>query len=764
MLRKIISVKNVGRFLNSATAGNPELSRYTFIQGANGFGKTTLCAILRSLKSGNPDYISGRRTLGLQEQPIVELLFSDQRTARFDKTTWNITYPELAIFDFMFVSENVHSGETVEIDHRRNLFNVIIGEEGVRLGKENANLAKKSRQKTGKITAIGETIKAHIPEGTTLDDFLALPDDPQIDNLIAEQKQLVEAVRQEQQIRNHPSISEIRIPDFPEGFDALLACTIDDIAQDAETLLAEHLTVHGMEENGSNWIAEGLEHATQETCPFCDQDIQGLSLIAAYRTVFSDQYKNLRRDIANMRSPIADQFGERFIGQLSTQMEQNKGRVVFWNQFCEFDVNQLVISDDVSEAIRNFRETALSLLKSKELNILESIHPDAAFNSALTKYKFAHCNVEQINEVIRTVNGLIAAQKEAIGTANAHKVEAELNRLKAIKVRHAEPVAKLCAKYVKLINKKGAIDRRKNEVRDKLDIHTMEVIRPYEQRINHYLDVFNAGFRITETNLSYPGGFATSSYRLVINNTTFKLGDGQAPLNRPSFHNTLSSGDRTTLAFAFFLAHLEGDQNLANQTVVFDDPFCSQDAFRRRQTVHEITKIGQICKQVIVLSHDSTFLKQIWDKVPASERIALTLADHRKRGNKIMCMNLPRACSGRTANDIDDLQAYLNFGNGERVDLIRKIRVVLETHFWTTYPACFLANHDKLGDIVRKIREGGSQHPAYDLYDELDQINSYTKEYHHGENVGNPTPDSIDPQELTGYVKRTFKIVNALQA
>ena len=81
--------------------------------------------------------------------------------------------------------------------------NVIIGEEGVRLGKENANLAKKSRQKTGKITAIGETIKAHIPEGTTLDDFLALPDDPQIDNLIAEQKQLVEAVRQEQQIRNH---------------------------------------------------------------------------------------------------------------------------------------------------------------------------------------------------------------------------------------------------------------------------------------------------------------------------------------------------------------------------------------------------------------------------------------------------------------------------------------------------------------------------------------------------------------------------------
>ena len=189
--------------------------------------------------------------------------------------------------------------------------------------------------------------------------------------------------------------------------------------------------------------------------------------------------------------------------------------------------------------------------------------------------------------------------------------------------------------------------------------------------------------------LATPAALATSSYRLVINNTTFKLGDGQAPLNRPSFHNTLSSGDRTTLAFAFFLAHLEEDQNLANKIVVFDDPFCSQDAFRRRQTVHEIIQIGQICKQVIVLSHDSTFLKQIWDKVPASERIALTIADHRRNGNKIMCVDLARACSGRTANDIDDLLTYLNFGKGDRVDLIRKIRVVLETHCWTTYPALF---------------------------------------------------------------------------
>ena len=57
MLRKIISIRNVGRFRNSATAGNPELARYTLIVGTNGFGKTTLCAVLRSLKTGEPAHL-----------------------------------------------------------------------------------------------------------------------------------------------------------------------------------------------------------------------------------------------------------------------------------------------------------------------------------------------------------------------------------------------------------------------------------------------------------------------------------------------------------------------------------------------------------------------------------------------------------------------------------------------------------------------------------------------------------------------------------
>ena len=308
------------------------------------------------------------------------------------------------------------------------------------------------------------------------------------------------------------------------------------------------------------------------------------------------------------------------------------------------------------------------------------------------------------------------------------------------------------------------MSRKKTKPREQLDAHTNQMIKPYEDRINHYLGAFNAKFRITETKHDYRGGTAASIYQLVINNKTVELGSPETPHELPSFKNTLSSGDRMTLALAFFLTYLECDPELAKKAVVFDDPFTSQDSFRRRQTVQEIVKMAQSCSQVIVLSHDATFLEQIWDKAPPAERIALSLDDYRTQGSKIMPLNLKNACQGRTVQEIDDLQTYLTTGEGNLIDVIRKMRGVLEAYCWMHYPAAFKADQDWLGDIVGKIRGSGEQHPARHLYSELDQINDYTSPYHHGENMSSGKSVQIDSQELTGFVKRTLEVVNALQA
>jgi wobble nucleotide-excising tRNase len=286
-------------------------------------------------------------------------------------------------------------------------------------------------------------------------------------------------------------------------------------------------------------------------------------------------------------------------------------------------------------------------------------------------------------------------------------------------------VAALCDAHVALVGAKDLIDKQKDAARAALDTHTKTVVRPYQNRINSHLTNFNAGFSITETKHGYPGGVATSSYQLLINNTPVDVGDGKTPVDQPSFKNILSAGDNTTLALSFFLAHLEIDPTAADTIVVFDDPFNSQDSFRRRQTVHEIVKVAAKCRQIIVLSHDATFLKQLWDKAPPSERVCVGISDHRSLGSKISEISLERATQGRTATDIDDLQTYVTNGAGALIDVVRKMRVVLETYCRTTYPASFQPN-EWLGDMVGKIRTGGASHPATALYSELDQINGYS--------------------------------------
>jgi wobble nucleotide-excising tRNase len=763
MIKKLVAIRNVGRFRSSAAAGNPELARYTLIVGANGYGKTTLCAVLRSLKAGDPAPVAGRRTLGVDQPSTMELLLAGG-AVRFDGEAWSAAYPHLAIFDGEFVAENVHSGEVVEIDQRRNLYRIIIGEQGVQLAAEDTRLATESRALTGAVTNAARAIAPHLASSISLEQFIALPVDPHIAAKIDEQERSMEALREALTIRERPALRVFELPLLPHGFTNLLARTIDDIARDAEQLLTEHRAAHGMTQAGTAWLAQGLSYADADTCPFCGQEARDLQLVAAYRTIFGAQYRALQDEIGAMRARITEQFGEGAIGRLAVIAEQNNAAMEFWRRYCDLEAGPLGIPDDTVAVIRQLGVCALDLLARKAATSLETIGADEPLTNAFNEYQAVQVRMRAVVAAIEVANERIANKKRETAGADWRVADAELRRRRAIQVRHSAEVSALCSDHARVTAEKQKIDALRVDVRARLDQHTADVIRPYEQRINGYLDTFNAGFRIAQIRHSYPGGAAASIYQLVINDIAVDIGDARTPAVRPSFKNTLSAGDRSTLALAFFLAHLEADPNLAQKTVVFDDPFSSQDAFRRRQSVHEIARIARRCAQVIVLSHDATFLKQVWDKAPADERVALAIADHRAQGSKIMPVDLEAACQGRTATDMDDLQTYLSSGAGRPLDLIRKMRVVLETHCWTTYPACFVAGNDWLGEIVRKIREGGDAHPARDLYDRLDRINDYVRQYYHGEDMADVVPDQIDPVELTGYVKQTLRLVNALQA
>ena len=134
MIKKIVSLRGVGRFEGFKATGDVTFGKYTLIFAENGVGKTTLCDVIRSLQTGDPDYIMGRRTLGSAVEPEATVLLNDGSTARFSGGRWSKTPAGgCTIFDQVYVRDNVHAGEVVDIEHKRALFSLVVGERGVTL-------------------------------------------------------------------------------------------------------------------------------------------------------------------------------------------------------------------------------------------------------------------------------------------------------------------------------------------------------------------------------------------------------------------------------------------------------------------------------------------------------------------------------------------------------------------------------------------------------------------------------------------------------
>jgi wobble nucleotide-excising tRNase len=266
MLKKFISVRRVGRFINSAYTGVPANLKTTLVLGGNGFGKTTLCSILRSLSTNDPAFVIGRSRLGEADPPDIELLL-DSGTTTFRNGAWSVSVPEVLVFDGTFIAENVHAGDVVDLEQRRNLYRVIVGKEGVGLAIEEERLAGESRTKGSEIKTAEKAIQSHVPTGMKLEEFIKLPADPDIDSKITAQTQTIEAVRSVDTLRTRAALAPIRLPELPANLEALLGQTLEGVAADAQKLIADHITHQDMTENGEAWLQEGTEHAENGDCP-----------------------------------------------------------------------------------------------------------------------------------------------------------------------------------------------------------------------------------------------------------------------------------------------------------------------------------------------------------------------------------------------------------------------------------------------------------------------------------------------------------------
>jgi wobble nucleotide-excising tRNase len=757
-LTKFVSIKNVGRFQNYNAAGDVTLKRVNLIFAENGRGKSTLCAVLRSLQSNDPAYVLGRTTLGSTSVPDIALL-TETGLVNFKAGAWTQPLPHLAVFDSTFIAENVFSGDAVDLEHKRNLYRVIIGKQGVSLAQEVNDFDAAIRASTSAIKNKRAVVEGRVPAGVGLDVFIVLASDAEVDSKIATKEKELESVQQAAQLKTRASLSEVAIPPSLEGFESVLGLTVADLSAAAEHRVAEHVAAHKMKEAGEKWIQEGLEYIQADACPFCEQSLKGLELIAAYRAFFDEAYGELKESISDHRDTYSVLLGDRAIADIEKILDGNVAATEFWGRYCTVVAPQLSAPQGVGRVLREWRDAAMSLCDRKAAAPLEVVPPDQRYLTAFAVVQALLASAIEYNAAVRVANATITAKKTSLESASVDQIQRELQKLKATKARHTPDCVKACDEHAAEVKKKETLEGKKTEARDKLDAHTKTVIKTYEKTINKILGDFRAGFRITGTKHGYPGGVPSSDFQILINETPVSLGDGKTPLSTPSFRNTLSSGDKSTLALAFFLAELEHDPNKAGRIVIFDDPFNSQDAFRKDHTVQKIRKCGVECLQVIVLSHDQGFLRRLYDRLreQSIQHKCLHLTRVGQSNTLMTEWDIEEATQAQQRADINALSSYYNSAIGKPRDVVNKIRPVLETYSRNLFPTQF-EDDDTLGVICGKIKNAGSAHGLAPVLDDLIEANDYTKRYHHGENP-NAAAEPINDTELQGFVAKTLSVV-----
>lgn len=763
MLKKVLSIKNVGKFVDYSCYGDVELRRLNVIYADNGRGKTTLATILCSVKSGAGSLVEGRRTLGASGAPRVQLLLGNNDEVLFENGKWDTVLPDLEVFDETFIAENVYSGSCVDHKHKRNLHRFVIGAQGVKLARKVDELDEANRAKTGEIREKENEIRKYILGSLEVSDFVDLSPPPQ--GAIAEKEQEIKSLETAEEIAEKNTLSPVTLPSIPwTEIEKLLAESITSVSKDAEQQVQEHIA-HCMDENGETWIESGFDYIKGERCPFCGQSLADTELVGAYRAYFDKAYQHLKKEIGEFSSHLQQILYEDALLAVQGKIASNSKLIEFWDDHVQARFPEIEF-EAIQEGWQNVRKALEDSFSQKAAAPLERIELSDAWEDAIEAYDSISEKVEKYNEILNKANELVEAKKTEAEAGDLSQIRKELEILRNQQKRHKPDVAELCEEYNELLKEKKALEKQKQETRNALDEYADQIIEGYGSSINEHLRRCGAGFRIAELDRNYIGGKPRTEYCLQIDSELVDLGGEDTPIGEPSFKNTLSSGDKSALAFSLFIARLKQypESDLQDRIIVFDDPASSLDAQRKAYTRHQIIWFAEHCKQVIVLTHNLHLARDIWDN--AKHLKPKTLQIIREKGNYsvIETLDIVERTKSEYFKNYDTLSEYLEKGPEDDAHLrsvARSIRLLLEGYLRTRFPEEFEAK-EWLGDFIRKIREAEKDNSLYSLrpqlLDELSDINSYSKKYHHDQNP-NAESELIMDTELQTYAERTLALI-----
>lgn len=496
------------------------------------------------------------------------------------------------VFNSEYVKENL---EAVNYKPEDNVSGFILGKVNIDLSKEkqllesyvaNIDTLKKSIEQNieeGKKQLKGLQIQSNTSEfiRITYENIKALkPTDE------TEEFSILEASYSK--LLNMPSdMEDVGLPHFPD-----MNQTKQLLATTNELLLKEYSLSRFAEEFKEkvkvkqSFIETGLQLSDGKTCPFCGQtyDNEASNLIDMYTAFLKDEEAKIVNDITNKQKNIQNiiESFKKYAELHKTAASQYDSIKIYFPSL----ENTKLSSIDIETLILTF-DSVIKVLEDKKQNI--------------SKVDF------KIDDVIKKIEKLISELLEdyqknnnLIKTLNGNKNDINKERLALRKA--------LCnAKFNSIVNvSQKAFDEMKrleeNSLKLKKEIEEKESQAKIDRRkmlvneLKRYLTLFFADkydFDEEKFCISFQN-------KALVTNT----------------EDVLSDGEKSILAFCFYLANIHGIVNKAEDynriLFVIDDPVSSMDfnyVYTVAQVIRELKKHDQIQRtRYIILTHNMEFM------------------------------------------------------------------------------------------------------------------------------------------------------------
>ena len=595
-IKNIQKMKQFGIFQNHTSTNAKDFGKYNLFYGWNGSGKSTLSGLFRcienkatSIKFPNSEFsVSVDKGAPITQQNVAnsELnIYTFNHEFIDENISWNSIVKSILLVD----KEKIEEREKLEkLKKEQEIDSKAYGIEYEAIKKLDSAVSKfetdSARHMKTSLQSIDTTDSYYLNYdkrkfGKLIEDRL---EESKSDESILDDKQIVEltsAAKPDQKSPIHFNQRTINQEIFTKAKERL-----DDLLK--TSVVSQ--TIQRLVENGDikSWVETGLDlhkRHDKKQCEYCGNTIteERTKQLEAH---FNDDYKAFQTRLEGADGWLAGQYIQPPILPATSD---------FYDEF----------KSGYAEACTALKKTITTL--NEEITVWHTVLKEKIANPLETGLA-----VEVINgSSVKAFNDAMAAIGEAVDKHN-HKSEnfkEETDKVKRkLELHYATTEVKSFGYHGK---KKEIVDRTADNKKLKTTIETRKnEIRILEDSLS------NEGVGADQFNKSLHKFLGRSELALRFN--PVKKGYEILRNDSEQVDGNLSEGEKTAIAFVYFITKLkENDNNIEDTIVVVDDPISSFDSNHLFHAYSFMKVNCEKAKQLFVFTHNFTFFKLVRDWV-----------------------------------------------------------------------------------------------------------------------------------------------------